>query len=225
MRLPDFIGVGVARCATTWTFRQLCEHPQIAGIYKELNFFNEGTAEGLEEYSNYFEELPKDKIVGEWSPRYWISPTAVSSIQSVCPNAKILVNLRNPVERAYSWCDHIRKERNLKGTFLELFHDEKHFVNWKSQGLYYRHLKKWLDAFGDQVQVNFYDDLLENPQKFLRNIYKFLGVDPSFKNGNLNKTPAKRERGDEYYEVLRYYITPIKRLEDYLQKDLSHWYK
>ena len=210
--------------ATTWTFRQLCTHPQIAGTFKELNFFCEDTKQGWKEYTQYFDKLPPNKIVGEWSPRYWVSIQAIKSIQRRCPNAKILVNLRNPVDRVYSWFYHIHRERGVSGNFLELFHDEKNFINWKSHGLYYRHLIKWQEAFGEQLRINLYDDLLDNPQKFLRDIYKFLGIDTSVKN-HINKIPAKRERGKEYDEVLRYYKTPMKRLEEYLQKDLSHWYK
>ncbi len=201
MRQPDWIGVGVAGCATTWTFHRLAKHPEIGGEIKELNLFNDYSPAKAKEYGNYFAKFRPERWVGEWSPKYWNNPEAPNLIKKHCPEwVKILVILRNPMDRFYA-----SGKKNL--------------------GLYFRHLRRWKDTFGEQVGVFFYDDLQKNPRRFLKTIYEFLGVSHLFIDRSADLTPQKPTVYEWDKEILNFYIPSIKRLEDYLEKDLTHWYR
>jgi hypothetical protein len=114
----DFIGIGSGKCATTWAYTCLLEHPQISGPdVKELNFFvtekntiSERDFEhyklfynkGIESYLERFKRCPSDSVKGEISVAYLTDSGAAELIKKYFPDVKILVFLRDPVERAYS---------------------------------------------------------------------------------------------------------------------------
>ena len=103
---PDFIGVGTQRSGTTWWFETLLGHPRIRpprGRRKELHFFDRFGAEEMtqahvEEYATLFRRRP-GQIAGEWTPRYMGDAWALRLIKRAAPDTRILVLLRDPIER------------------------------------------------------------------------------------------------------------------------------
>src|SRR5579872_3299142 len=101
-RMPDFLCVGAMKAATTWLWWQLHAHPQVALLpQKELHYFDQLTITP-EQYLDRFSVIPKDYITGEITPSYLNVPHAPFIARNVCPDAVILVVLRNPVDRAFS---------------------------------------------------------------------------------------------------------------------------
>ena len=111
-QLPNFIVAGAQKSGTTSLFAYLCEHPQVCPpMTKEIGFFDNQFQRGLRWYRSHF-PLPceykpqadrsRPLATGESTAYYMLHPHAPRRIAETLPNAKIILLLRNPVERAYS---------------------------------------------------------------------------------------------------------------------------
>lgn len=113
---PDFLIVGAQRSGTTSLFKTLAQHPQVARPFlrKGIHFFDRRYDRGLEWYRGNFpvtktsrlRRLGHDPLTGESSPYYMFHPLAAGRIARDLPGVKLLVLLRDPVERAYSAHSH-----------------------------------------------------------------------------------------------------------------------
>lgn len=211
MRKPSFIGVGVARCATSYTFKQLKIHNDCYGNQKEINLFTDFSEDKFKLYCKNFES--DKKIVGEWSPRYFIRTDAAKLMRKWVPNTKIIINLRNPTDRFISWWEHKKRNGKVTETLEECW--EK-YPNWKESGFYYKHIPKWKDNFN--TLINFYDEI--NRNSYWKKLYSFLEID--FVKPNFYDL-SKKEKTPIYFEIQSFYKESVKELENYLKKDLSHW--
>ncbi|HEV2061268.1 MAG TPA: sulfotransferase [Solirubrobacteraceae bacterium] len=110
---PDFVGVGAQRCGTTWWFRTLLRHRRIVaphGRQKELHFFDRFSAqpmrdEDVEAYHALFQRRPR-QLAGEWTPRYMFDPATPPLLRRAAPETKLIVMLRDPIERLRSGFAH-----------------------------------------------------------------------------------------------------------------------
>jgi len=103
-RLPDFLVIGGARCGTTSLFMYLSEHPSFRSPeVKEIGFFDREWERGLGWYRSHFPLAAGPRgITGEATPEYLFHPRAAERAASVVPDARLIVLLRDPVDRAYS---------------------------------------------------------------------------------------------------------------------------
>src|SRR5690606_33886153 len=118
--LPDFIIVGAQKAGTTSLFHYLSEHPQIISPYKkEVHYFDGGLnpeidtfKKGEKWYRSNFPRKPKSKSIKtfEASPLYLFNPLAPQRIKDLLPNVKLIILLRDPVERAISQYHHENKK-------------------------------------------------------------------------------------------------------------------
>ncbi len=184
----DFIGIGAVKCATTWISKCLDEHPQIClSRIKEVRFFNnvKKYRRGIDWYKSYFKNCPDDSIKGEFTPGYMNFNQVAERIKRLFPNAKLIVSLRNPIERAYSdyWYSKVRGfELN---EFKKAIKENSRYVEW---GFYYKKLKPFFELFPkENILVLIYEDITKNPLKFIQKIYHFLGVDKNFIPPSINK--------------------------------------
>lgn len=191
MDKPDFIIIGAAKSGTTSLARYLASHPNIKVVGERLEFFGE--------YSNpRFDDISADEYtsmmccgsnenytVGEKSVSYLYSKNAPKEIFKMVPNAKLIVILRNPIERAYS--DYWHRVRTGVETlsFKEALDAEsgrilagKRFeLHYATYGLYTEYLKNYIDLFGrDRVLILFYEDLKKDSESVTRSCLEFLGV-------------------------------------------------
>ena len=189
---------------------------------KELHYFsNRGVYDkGVDWYSKQFDtDYDGAKAIGEYTPNYlWASDDESeiaesnlcrdipANVSSLLPEAKLIVILRNPVERAVSaYFHHIRAGR---------IHPNENFDNAvkkygiASKGLYSDQLKKWFDHFDkNQFLILFYEEsLFETKYDTLQSIYKHIEVDPDFIPRNMEKSSNKRE---SYLEMR---IKPYSRI-------------
>jgi hypothetical protein len=219
--LPNFLIIGAPRSGTTTLYESLKQHPQIfLSPMKEPMFFiledetktyigpshPHGSLD-IHGYRSLFHGVRNQKAIGEASPCYLFSPKAPGKIKKYIPDAKILVILRNPVERAYS---HFLFNR-LGGIepladFSEAMAAEEDrlrkgwFIYWCYQGMGYygRQIERYFSSF-DPQQFRFFlfEDLLDAPAELFRGIFKFLGVDESVRIAkpekyNSSGTPRSR---------------------------------
>jgi hypothetical protein len=193
----DFIGIGAQRCATTWISQCLKEHPQICfSLKKEVDFFTREEKD-LKYYKSFFDHCLNKKVRGEFSPQY-MHPEYVSvektaqRIKKNFPDVKLMVCLRNPIERAYSqyFLEKSPGEKpSLPPTFEEAI--SKNFHNCVKAGFYYTLLKPYLDLFPRKnILILIYEDIKKDPLKFIQSIYSFLEIDSNFNPPSLNKNFA-----------------------------------
>ena len=195
MTLPNFLIVGVQKAGTTSIYNYLREHPQVyMSSVKETNFLekdwenlppeqqNKNGIVTLEKYSELFAGVKDEIAIGEASPNYLFHyESSAARIKKYVPNAKLIVVLRNPVERAYS--DHLMHMRDAIGyrSLSEQIKYSSHKSFILRKGFYYIPLKYYFDQFGqEQIKVFFYDDLRDNSQEFMQSIYQYLGVNDEF---------------------------------------------
>lgn len=100
---PNFIIIGSTKCASSSLHFYLNQHPQICmSNIKETGFFSLRYAKGLDFYQQYFNEATNEKAIGETTPTYCFLPYVAERIYKHFPNIKLVLCLRNPVDRAFS---------------------------------------------------------------------------------------------------------------------------
>lgn len=209
---PNFFIVGVSKAGTTSLYNFLKDIP---GIFlserKEPHYFSkliipqnhsENPIRKKEEYLSLFKNSGDASIIGEASATYISDPEAPFLIHQVSPNSKILISLRDPVERTFSaYLMHYANETIKKKFHDELFHELNYKIDLSTPnmripaGFYYEGVKKYIDLFGrENVKVIIFEEWVTNPAKFVNEIIKFLGIDYSFKMPNLVKFNSFEER-------------------------------
>ncbi len=207
----DFIGIGAKKAATTWIFECLKEHPEIcASNKKETCFFSRGYHKGINFYKQYFKHCGNNKIIGEYSNEYLSDEKSATRIKKHFPNVKIIVCLRNPVDRFISHYlfnksrkENIRNKTNyLAKKMKDEWQNEKKLLN---EGLYYKHLKKYFDLFpAKNIKILLYEDIKKNPQKFIQSLFEFLEVKKNFIPKNLKiKINATTNKGRKFFFLLK----------------------
>lgn len=183
---PDFVGVGAQRSGTSWWFRQLTAHPEIAAPWgKERHYFEsflrrEMTAADVSGYRGLFPR-PAGVLTGEWTPRYMYDPWTPRLIKACAPEVKVLAILRDPWERFLSGVAHESRvlEHELRG-------DHAEYLRLMIRGdalqrsLYAKQLERVMRCFDrDRVLVLQYERCLREPEAELERTFRFLGVDAS----------------------------------------------
>jgi len=216
--LPSVVGVGAMRSGTTALFSALSRHPELAApTRKEIHFFDLHFARGINWYRAFFPVSAR--LAMEWSPSYMNHPMAARRAREVLGDARILVLLRDPVERAWS---QYRLRRSL-GTedrefdvvlATEMEAPRKAFSEYAAPGeipylragLYADQLEAWLSTFGaDSVLVLDSADVFSKPDGYLAVIQDFIGVDrAAIDYVQINASPAAPL--PESLEALRWYF-------------------
>jgi hypothetical protein len=188
-RKPDFIGLGAQRSGTSWIYSCLYEHPEIYSPIKEIHFFSRerNWPKGYSWYENIFAGAKKEQKVGEFSTSYLASKETPQRIYQQYPDTKLIVVLRDPVERAFSnYINDIMAGVVKASTpFTEaLAERDEYIVN----GMYATHLRNYLKFFSkDNILVLIHEDIKKDSAAFMKKIYQFIGVSDNFSPSSLNK--------------------------------------
>ena len=181
LRLPDFIGVGPPRTATTWLHEVLTGHVGLPEGVKETDFFVWHYGKGLKWYAAHFRHCPPDRPIGEFSPNYFLGAETRERIARDIPGCKIICTLRDPVERTYSHYRKMREGEYFSGTFEECLEKRSDVLEWAR---YTFHVTAWRRLFGaENVLVLIQDDLKANPQNYLDQVCDFIQI-PKIPLGN-----------------------------------------
>lgn len=185
-RDPNFLFIGAARCASTWVHECLKAHPDVCVPRrpKELNFFNREAnyQRGLDWYRAYWEHASDESAIGEVTPTYLCHEPSAQRIHNHYPDIRLIVTLRNPIERTYSaFRGHVLAGRISEDMTLAEADAALTFDNQSSlleHACYARHLERYFAMFSrHQFLIQLYDDIQPNPATFIQRIYAFLGVD------------------------------------------------
>lgn len=242
-RMPNFFIVGAARSGTTSLDRYLSQHPEIyITLRKEVHFFaadhfprtgpgdeglNRRVIRDEEKYSQLFADVAKEQAVGESSVFYLCFPDSAQRIAQAVPDAKIIILLREPVDRAYSaYMFLVRDGRETLGFEEGLSREEERRQKgfepmwwYKELGLYSSQVKRYLDVFGEErVKVLLYDDLCANPRQVLRDVFAFLGIkEDAAINTSVRYNVAGVPKSRRLYTLLDNFITQPTALEQYIK--------
>ena len=295
MKWPNFLIVGAAKAGTSSLYYYLNQHPQIfMSSVKEPRFFapelytdyikdpyRSGAKEhrsapiSVEEYSALFDSVSYEMAIGEASTEYLYVPKTPARIQYAVPDAKIIMVLRDPVERAFSaFCYQVRDGCETL-TFEQALLAEKRRItqkkrwpgwHYKQAGFYYHQVKRYFDLFDpSQIKIYLYETLQDSSASVVRDVFQFLAVEDTFapdltrrnisaipknrmlqnllikdnpiktvfrplipkqlrhsiRKQNLAKKPALSP--DIRQQLVLDYRADILKLQDLIQKDLSHW--
>jgi hypothetical protein len=204
----DFIGIGAQKAGTTWLYEQLRHHPAIHLPKREPRIF--------------YKDLPltelagakPGQITGDITPVYAAAPGIAAKIAAVCPDAKLILSLRDPVERAWSQYKMAIMLGNIPRdvTFLEAFRDDRQWIRTRG------HYADVIEEFsGFRMHIIDYNRILTEPVALLRELCRFLTIEPSIDEERA-RTPVEQAFAKDRSKippdaaaVLRDYYQPQNR--------------
>jgi len=183
MKPVDIFHIGPQKSGTTWVYRCLREHPEIACPPTDaVHYFDMFYSRGREWYATFFSEARAGQKLFDPTPSYIRSPWAPRRIAEENPAARIVICLRNPVERAFSHFWHEKKKRKFDFEFAEVLRNYDLFSSLLEPGFYAEHIERYLRHFPrEQILCQLFDDLGSDPEAFLRQLLRFLEVDDSLR--------------------------------------------
>lgn len=216
---PHFMILGTQKGGTNSLYNFLCQHPQILpATQKEIHFFTLNHQRGIDWYHTQF-PLTADGnflITGEGTPYYLFHPCVPQRVSEHFPQTKLIILLRNPVDRAishYYWEvnlgyetlsleEALAKERErLQGETEKLLADDNYYsynhqhYSYLSRGIYVEQLQNWMNYFPrEQFLILKSEDLLRQPEIVLNQVFDFLDLPnyqlPRYENYNVGDYPT-----------------------------------
>lgn len=181
VNIPSFIGIGAQKCASTWLYDILEDHPQaVLSARKELDFFSYNYTNGYQWYRDQFPTRPGVRQWGEVSPSYFHEPAVPERVYRFDARMRMVLFLRDPFERAVSNHRHAVKLGHLHGDDVSFERGLANNPTYVDQGLYAEHLARWFAHFPrEQFLVLLFDEVLADPLAVARRVYRFLDLDPT----------------------------------------------
>jgi len=241
--LPTFLVIGAMKSGTTALYRMLQAHPEVfMSPVKEPNFFAfageppdfdapiDESADGINHasitdrsaYEALFQEARPDQPRGEASHTslYW--PRAAPNIEALIPEARLVVILRNPIDRAFSeWLHFVRDDWEPLRDFEDALDAEPQRIadHWAmgryvDRGRYDEQLERYRERFdSDQLLVLLHRDLVDDPSRVARDLYAHVGasaIAPPSPDRRVNKSGVPSSR------VLHRVLTGLQPVRDAL---------
>lgn len=243
--LPDFLVIGTKRGGTTSLWRYLIQHPLVPRLFpawntKTSHYFEDNWSRGEAWYRSHFPTVRQRAAlerrhggpskVGEAAPLYMFHPLAAGRVAELMPRARMIVLLRDPVQRAYSHWKERRtegrepldfaaalaaEESRTAGERERLIADPGYvsevfdWYSYRARGRYLEHLEPWLTRF-DRSQLLFVasETLYREPAATYGRILNFIGLPP-------HELPA--------YDVFN--DRPSKGMDETIRAELADYYK
>jgi hypothetical protein len=250
---PNFFLVGAPRAGTTSLWHYLRSHPDIymppslAG--KEPSYFCDLTPPWARAYRTFdtylslFGGAKRQRAIGDASTNYLVAPESAGRIHAQYPDAKILVILRNPAERAFSTYRFLASlgletaTTFEKGLALEPRRTADERFKRETELLYYAYLYFQSSLYGEQLEryyrlfppeqihVVLQEDLRKEPLKTVQAMYSFLGVDPAFEPElavhNASTFPLSVRL--QAFIGRRWHAHPLRPMEPVRRRDKLHF--
>lgn len=244
------MGIGAQKAATTWMYQNLARHPEIrfpAG--KEVHFWDHPDGRNVQDWRDLFERnwgLRLDRLratldrdfrplkQGEITPAYsFLTADQVAAIAGIYPSLRLLFNVRNPVERAWSHARMRLAREDMTGTAAT---DEWLFAFFDSEDCakrtdYLTTLRTWATGFAnEQMLVTVFDDIVADPIAALNRMIAHIGCARPFSARQLAaaRQPLHVGRPSDIPPHARAYLIDryrddVAALGRMLGRDLSHW--
>jgi hypothetical protein len=246
---PTFLVIGGQRCATTWLFEVLRQHPEVfVPDDKEPDFWNRKVLGEwtVGDYGNLFEPARSlgKPFRGSMSVNYSILDAQfVHGISKLLPSLRLVFTMRHPVDRAWSQAKLVfrmmknewrpaPKARTRPSTHIPLARFIRFFETQRCilRNDYARTIDIWSGAFGQEaLHLDLYDRVKKDPRGYLADIFEHVGADPAWSPSDelIGQTVHTSQKCD-MPEIARWYLSsqwlePTQRLNDRLNGQLSHW--
>ena len=217
--LPDFLGLGTQKGGTTTLHRLLGKHPDVfLPACKEVHFFDQNYNSGEAWYREHFQTARADQRCGDITPFYLFHPDVPGRIYQHIPNARLIVLLRDPVERAISQVFHAQRlgfeplpidealaaEQGRLATG-DPYSFQKH--SYLSRSRYLEQLDRYEALFPrEQLLILRSEDLFSTPERIWQELLSFLELKPMDWPGALPRANAGDGLGDQIDPALRQHL-------------------
>jgi hypothetical protein len=253
--LPDYLIIGTQRGGTTSLYKYLVRHPAAAhALTKELRFFDLNYHRGMGWYRSRFPSRPYrallrrrgvDLVAGEASPDYLFHPHAPRRVRKALPEVRLIVLLRNPIERAYSHYWHqfrrghetlsfdeavAREPERLDGELERMLRDprylgyERHHHSYLARGVYVDQLRTWMDLFPrERFLIERSEDFFEDPPLVFKRVLEYLGI-PAWElteYETFNAFTSGTMNPDTRRRLAEYFGPHNQRLYEFLGRDFG----
>lgn len=259
--VPDFLIIGTKRGGTTSLWNYLLDHPGVLPMFpaaldlKSPHYFYWHYDEGPRWYRSHFAtiatrslaswRLRARAVTGEASPNYLHDPRVPQRVRELIPQARIIVLLRDPVERAYSHY----KERVRAGTESLSFEEalaaepdrlsgevermlaEPYYYSqphdhyaYRTRGLYLAQIRRWAENFPrSSLLIIRSEDFYADPDSAYADVTDFLGLSrfPLKEAKRFNFKPARDMDADTRRELTEFYAPHNRELEQYLGREFG----
>jgi hypothetical protein len=218
--------IGAVKSGTTTLYDILRQHPEVyIPSFKEPHFFDipQNYENGIDWYrKNYFKRIKKETCIGDFTPSYLFETKAPERIYNTLgPNVKFIVLLRNPVDRAYSHYLHsIRDEHEhldfkqaiqLERNRLAQYAKEDNYLaylrhSYFHQGLYGNMVERYLQYFPLEqfLFINFEEEFLQQREDTITSILDFLGINNQVVlRIDLKSNPASKSRSKKLKKIMK----------------------
>jgi hypothetical protein len=218
--------IGPQKGATTWIYECLKNHGDIRTSDRDtIHYFDMNDHRGRAWYDAQFTH-GDGSCYFDPTFTYLRAPYAAKNIHTAFPNAKIMVNLRSPIDRAFAHYWHEKKKGAINVPFTDVFSNYDLYQSWIEPGLYAARLKPYVDAFGVQnILPILMTDIKNNPNDVLNRIYDFAGIKnvpmPEIATQTVNATGAKRNILNQSLYKLGNKITNGKASQNELWRTLG----
>jgi hypothetical protein len=247
----DFIIAGTQKGGTSALHYHLEQHPNITMAHGEeahmidhprRHFFDdEERFAGKVDYDILHEgiELKRQSLItGSCTPIYTYWKPAMERIRNYNPRIKLIVLLRNPMDRAFSHWNMYRERKQEELGFLEAIAEEPNRIrkalplqtrrtSYLDRGFYFEQMERVFRFFPrEQVHLIKFDDFRKNTSQVVNNVFGFLGLKPlpQVKNREQNRIAYERKiTPEERHYLYQIYQADIARLEQLLGWDCSEW--
>jgi hypothetical protein len=227
---PDFVGIGVQKAGTSWWYELIVSHPSVSarpGLHKERHFLSRfGTAsfgpQEIEAYHGWFPRRP-GTLAGEWTPDYIDFPWVPPLLARAAPEARLLLMVRDPVERFRSGLAHQRRHGASAAAAT--------VADAVQRGFYHQALAHWCASIKrERILVLQYERCAEDPAGELARSYRFLGLDDGFLPPDLHRPvgPTTEKKVDLVDDARRRLIEAYRPdvdalAEQFPELDLALW--
>jgi hypothetical protein len=231
MTLPTFLILGTSHAGTTSLYDYLDQHPEVfMSPIKEPAFFifdgvpksqiPENKIGQLDMYKQLFSGVSHHKAVGDATPAYLFDERALKNIQHYVPKAKMIVVLRDPVDRAFSHFLHVYMKDSK--TYLEDFvrgFQTTPQSRYVQMGFYSSQLKGYFDHFQpDQFKIFLFDDVKKDSLFVAKQMFDFLEVDTHF---SPNVDLQRNKSGIPKHALLKALLPYRSNLRKYIPRFLA----
>jgi hypothetical protein len=241
--LPDFLVIGAQKAGTTSLYDVLCASPEVvAARKKEVRFFDQHWSRGSYWYrwsfpTHWAMAGRGARLTGEASPDYLLHPLAPARAHRVVPEARLIVLLRHPVDRAYSQYrmnlalatedrsfdeavdDELARLASRTAADVDRWDDVRNYHSYVERSRYHPQLLRWLAHYPrSALHVTTLESILHDPRPELDRICRYLGIEPVATTGFAHSNRRDYEglpsaRRDELFDL---FADDVARTEELL---------
>ncbi len=252
LKFPDFMSIGSGQAGSTWLFKNLQCHPDVfVARQKETHYFSRNFKKAsLHYYSSLYADAG-ERICGELTPAYnLLIPERIEFIHRLMPDLRILLTIRNPIDRAWSAARRVMSklaeqqgcefddiaDEEFHAYFAQewAYRPERHqggdYVTGMLQGHYCQAIDNWTSIYPqDNLLVCFFDEIKQQPEQLMRRICQHIRVSTDvnwekFPLGKVvNKNPSHDIPDRFLVKLQAIYADEIAQLKRRYPQQLANW--